>query len=107
MPNTETIKDSPTGMDIISGIEYLKSHRPMLRNKFNLALQNYVLDHHHIYITTDDAEVIITFTDNRHLNGWFDEKDNIRTEDFPWLIDCFMEGIELSRQYERERQQHT
>ena len=79
----------------------------MLRQKFLFTLQTYVFDRHHVHITTDDAETIITFTDNKHLNGWFDENDNIKIDDFTWLINCFMDAVEISRKYEIKRQQHT
>ena len=84
--------------DIIAALDYLRHRRhPPLWSKFLLALQNYVLEHYLVYITTDDAKLIIRSTENGRLDWWLDENDNVTIDDFPELIGDFMAYVELCR----------
>jgi hypothetical protein len=80
--------------DIIKAIDLMNYSRPWVWHKLLLALQNYVLEHHQAFITTDDAETILFSTDHDDAGSLTDGSNNVLTQYFPRLIEDFVKAVE-------------
>jgi hypothetical protein len=94
-------------MEFLNSRQYSRHIYGRLRNKVMLALQNYVVEHYHDFITTYEAELILVATETRIAPDLLDDELNVLTCEFKELIDFFMERMEVERRYYERLQQYN
>lgn len=91
--------------DIIEAIDAVKYHRPWKWDKLLLSLQNYVLEHYQVFITSDDAALILLRANHDSASELVGDDNNVMTEHFPGVIEDFLESVDATLQCQISRQE--